>query len=60
MFTNDRFVLDLSCCIYENEDIMLQLMFMSYPDNIKEAVMSMAMLKGGRMPRMETGATSLN
>jgi len=33
---------------------------MSYPDNTKEAVVGISMLKAGKIIRMETGATSLN
>jgi hypothetical protein len=60
MFANDKFIRDSSRCVYENDDIMVQHMFMSYPDDSKEAVMGIAMLKDGKVIRMETGATSLN
>jgi len=33
---------------------------MSYPDDTKEAVMAVAMIKDGKVIRFETGATSLN
>jgi len=33
--------------------------FMSYPDDTKEAVMLVCMLKDGQIIRMETGATPL-
>jgi len=39
---------------------MVQHSFMSYPDDTKEAVMLVAMLKDGKIVRMETGATALN
>ena len=60
MFANDKFIRDSSRCVYENDDIMVQHMFMSYPDDSKEAVMGIAMIKDGKVIRMETGATSLN
>jgi len=60
MFANDKFIQDSTRCIYENDDIMVQHVLMSYPDDTKEAVMGVAMLKGGKIVRMETGATLLN
>ena len=33
---------------------------MSYPDDTREAVMLIAMLKDGKVIKMETGATSLD
>lgn len=60
MLANENFVQDSSRCIYENDDIMVTHDFMSYPDNTREAVMSVATLKEGKIIRMETGATSLD
>jgi hypothetical protein len=60
MLANDKFIQDSSRCVYENDDIMVQHSFMSYPDETKEAVMLVAMLKDGKIVRMETGATALN
>jgi hypothetical protein len=60
MLANDKFIQDSSRCVYENEEIMVQHSFMSYPDDTKEAVMLVAMLKDGKIVRMETGATALN
>jgi len=57
---NDKFIQDSSLCVYENADILVQHSFMSYPDDTKEAVMMVAMLKDGKITRMETGATPLN
>jgi hypothetical protein len=34
--------------------------FMSYPDDSREAVMLVGMLKDGKVISMETGATPLN
>ena len=59
MMSNEKFVQDSSRCVYENDDIMVEHSFMSYPDNTKEAVMLIAMLKNGKIIRMETGATRL-
>ena len=60
MLANDKFIQDSSRCVYENDDIMVQHSFMSYPADTKEAVMLVAMLKDGKIVRMETGATALN
>ena len=60
MLTNDKFIQESSRCVYENEDIMVTHDFMSYPDDTREAVMGVAMLKDGKIYRMETGATSLD
>jgi hypothetical protein len=60
MLANDKFIQDSSRCVYENEEIMVQHSFMSYPADTKEAVMLVAMLKDGKIVRMETGATALN
>ena len=60
MFANNKFIQDSTRCVYENDEILVQHNFMSYPDGTKEAVMGVLMLKGGKVIRMETGATSLN
>ena len=60
MLANDNFIQESSRCVYENEDIMVFHDFMSYPDNSREAVMGVAMLKDGKIIRMETGATTLS
>ena len=60
MMASDKFIQDSTRCVYENADILVQHAFMSYPDDTKEAVMMVAMLKDGNVIRMETGATPLN
>ena len=60
MMANDKFIQDSTRYVYENVDIFVQHAFMSYPDDSKEAVMMVAMLKEGKIIRMETGATPLN
>ncbi|MDB4170177.1 nuclear transport factor 2 family protein [Planktomarina sp.] len=59
MMSNPKFVNDASRCVYENDDILVSHDFMSYPDDTKEAVMLVGMLKDGQIIRMETGATPL-
>ena len=60
MMANDKFIQESSRCIYENDDILVEHSFMSYPDDSREAVMLIAMKKDGKIVRMETGATSLD
>ena len=60
MMANDKLIQDSTRCVYENADILVEHAFMSYPDDTKEAVMMVAMLKDGNVIRMETGATPLN
>jgi hypothetical protein len=59
MMGNPKFVNDASRCVYENDEILVSHDFMSYPDDTKEAVMLVCMLKDGQIIRMETGATPL-
>jgi hypothetical protein len=60
MMANEKFIQESSRCVFENDDILVTHDFMSYPDDTKEAVIGVAMLKGGKIIRMETGATLLN
>ena len=59
MMGNPKFLSDSSRCLYENDEILVAHNFMSYPDDTKEAVMLVCMLKDGQIIRMETGATPL-
>ncbi|OUX81303.1 MAG: hypothetical protein CBC19_00195 [Oceanospirillales bacterium TMED59] len=60
MLANPKFVNESSRCVYENDEIMVSHDFMSYPDDTREAVMLVALLKDGQIIRMETGATLLD
>jgi hypothetical protein len=60
MMENQKFIQESSRCIYENDDVLVQHAFMSYPDDSREAVMLVAMLKDGKIISMETGATALD
>ena len=51
-FSNQR-------CIYENEEIMVEHSFMTFPDGTSEAVMVVNLLKDGKIIRTETGATPI-
>ena len=60
MMANDKFIQESSRCVYENDDILVEHSFMSYPDNTREAVMLVAQKQDGKIIHMETGATSLD
>jgi len=60
MMANEKFIQESSRCVFENDDILVTHDFMSYPDDTKEAVMGVIMLKDGKIIRMETGDTPLN
>ena len=60
MMENDKFIQESTRCIYENDDILVEHSFMSYPDDTREAVMMIALKKDGKIIRVETGATSLD
>ena len=59
MIENDKFVQESSRLVHENDEILVDHSFMSYPDNSREAVMLVAMIKDGKIIKMETGATLL-
>ena len=44
-------------CIYENEDIIVEHSVMDFPDGTTEAVMTVHLIKDGKIIRTETGAT---
>ena len=60
MMANDKFIQESTRCVYENDDIMVEHSFMSYPDDTREAVMMIAMKKDGKIIHVETGATTLD
>ena len=60
MMANEKFIQESSRCVYENDEIIVEHSFMSYPDETREAVMLVAMLKDGKVIKMETGATALD
>ena len=59
MMANEKFIQDSTRLVYENDDILVVHNFISYPDNTKEAVMIVSMIKDGQISHMETGATPL-
>ena len=60
ILANEKFIDESSPCVYQNDDILIQHNFVSYPDDAKEADMMVAMLKGGKIINLESGTTSLD
>lgn len=60
MMANEKFIQESTRCVYENDDILVEHSFMSYPDDTREAVMMIALKKNGKIIRVETGATTLD
>jgi hypothetical protein len=46
--------------IYENDDVLVVHSVNDYPDGTREAVLAAYTLKGGKIVRLETGATPLS
>ena len=59
MMANEKFIQDSTRLVYENDNILVVHNFISYPDNTKEAVIIVSMIKDGQIIHMETGATPL-
>jgi ketosteroid isomerase-like protein len=47
-------------CVYENDAILVEHVFVDFADGSSEAVLSVSTLEGGKMKRTETGATLLS
>ena len=60
IMANEKSIQESSSCVYGNDDVLVQYSFMSSPDSTREAVMPIAMIKDGKITRLDTGATSLD
>ena len=60
MIENEKFVQEFFRLVYENDEILVDQSFMSYPDNSREAVMLVVMIKDNKIIKLETGATTLD
>ena len=60
MMANDTVQFQNSRCLYENDDIIVEHIFIDFPDGSREAIMSVHMLENGKIIRSETGATPLD
>ncbi len=45
--------------VYENDEVAVTHQFMDFPSGDSESVMMVMLLKGGKLVRMETGATPM-
>tara|TARA_B110000090_G_scaffold166692_1_gene185042 strand:+ start:183 stop:374 length:192 start_codon:yes stop_codon:yes gene_type:complete len=59
MMANEKFIQDSTRLVYENDDILVVHNFISYPDDSKEAVMIVSMIKDGQIIDMKTGYTPM-
>ena len=59
MMQSDQLEIKNQRCIYENEEILVTHSMMNFPDGTSEAVMVVNKLKGGKVIRVETGATQI-
>ena len=59
MMANEKFIQDSTRLVYENDDILVVHNFISYPDDTKEAVMIVSMIKDGQIIDMKTGYTPM-
>lgn len=59
IMANKKFIQDPTGLVYENDDIQVVHNFISYPDDTKEAVMIVSMIKDGQIIHMKTGYTPL-
>ena len=55
-----KFMQESSRCVYEIDDILVHHSFMAYPDETREAVMHVAILKDSKIIRIEREATLLD
>jgi ketosteroid isomerase-like protein len=60
MMANEKVVIRNARCVYENDEILVEHSIMDFPDGTTEAVMSVHLLRGGKIIRTETGATLLS
>lgn len=57
MFASGAVEVNNHRCLYENEHVMVEHSFMTFPDESREAVLAFHKLEDGKIIRTETGAT---
>ena len=57
MMANEKVVIRNARCVYENDEVLVEHSIMDFPDGTTEAVMTVHMLKDGKIIRTETGST---
>jgi len=60
LLKNDTYKQERQRCIFENHDIVVMHMFVTFPNGNVDAVMYVAHLKDGQMHRSETGSTPVS
>lgn len=60
MLASDKTDMGERRCIYENDDILVVHSINDYPDGSREAVLMSCLKSGGKITRVETGATPLS
>ena len=59
MMQSDALSFNNQRCLYENDEIMVEHSFMTFPDGTSEAVLVVNFLQDGKIIRTETGATPI-
>ena len=59
MYASDKLKRENERCLYENEDIMVEHVFMEFADDTKEAIMAAWTKKDGKLVKVESGATPI-
>ena len=59
MMSSDNLEVTNQRCVYENDDILVEHSFISFPDGSKEAVLSVWTKRNDKFVKVETGATPI-
>ena len=59
MMASDSLEVTDQRCVYENDDILVEHSFMSFPDGSKEAVLAVWTKRNDKFIKVETGATPI-
>jgi hypothetical protein len=59
MYASDKLARENERCLYENDDILVEHVFMSFGDDTKEAVMAVWTKKDDKFVKVESGATPI-
>jgi ketosteroid isomerase-like protein len=59
MYASDKFTREKERCIYENDDILVEHVVMSFPDESKEAIMGVWTKKDGKLICYENEGTPI-
>jgi ketosteroid isomerase-like protein len=59
MYASDKFTREKERCIYENDDIIVEHLVMSFPDESKEAIMGVWTKKDGKLICYENEGTPI-